>query len=492
MKRFLSLILGLSIIVTTLLLNVDNTKCDKSTGEVCAYDAIVGEFKYGDPYEYLEWIQDPEYIRDGWEQYIIASFLEHGYLTDKIDEITKLGLWEEDYVPPFGSANETVVAEIYDDNMNPIGLANMVKLSVARHYYSTAYNIIPSGYTPSTCKISKNKIKLKEYGPDALVQETVLGNIQVLKGDSKFDKTDSKWKNASERSDDYMIVHDGKVIAEDVTTYYEQGGYKGYKERMGKTEDKDKEKDSNKKPEKTSSNKPSKNNDKSEGKKEDKGSTPVDTANQHVHEYEKITEAATCEKEGLITYTCSCGESYTEVIPKIEHEWIEETVESTCTENGYIKSTCGLCGKEEIETLALADHEWAILEQKEATCTEEGYIKYICSVCGEEDTSTIEKTEHIFEMVEQKEPSCEEEGYSLYKCSICGEEDKRIIPATGHTPTVVNDGKKVITKCQVCDEILSEKEVETANKTVWLIVIGVILVALCGTGCWFVIRKRKK
>jgi hypothetical protein len=401
-----------------------------------------------------------------------------------------MGLWKEDYVPPFGKESETVVAKIYDDNKNPIGLANMVKLSVARHYYSTAYNIIPSGYTPSTCKISKTKIKLKEYGPDALVQEAVLGNIQVLKGDSKFDKTDSKWKNAAERTDDYVIVHDGKIITEDVTTYYEQGGYKGYKERLGKTEDK--EKDSSKKPEKTSSNKPSKNNNKSEGKKEDKGNTPVDTANQHVHEYEKTTEAATCEKEGLITYTCSCGESYTEVIPKLEHEWIEETVESTCTENGYIKSTCGLCGKEEIETLALVDHEWIILEEKEATCTEEGYIKYICKVCGEEDTSVTEKIEHNFEVVEQKDPTCTETGYVLYKCSVCGEEKKTEIAAEGHEPYVVTEDGKVITKCNKCGEVINETEVDKNSNATLLIVIGaIVLAATIGAGSFVVVKKRK-
>ena len=45
-------------------------------------------------------------------------------------------------------------------------------------------------------------------------------------------------------------------------------------------------------------------------------------ATGHSWESGKVTEAATCKKEGTKTYTCkNCGETKTESIPKTEHQW---------------------------------------------------------------------------------------------------------------------------------------------------------------------------
>lgn len=52
---------------------------------------------------------------------------------------------------------------------------------------------------------------------------------------------------------------------------------------------------------------------------------------QHEHHYEeKITEEPTCTKEGVRTYTCECGDSYTEPIPKKEHNYDENGVCKDC------------------------------------------------------------------------------------------------------------------------------------------------------------------
>ncbi|MBE6573067.1 MAG: hypothetical protein E7652_01600, partial [Ruminococcaceae bacterium] len=39
--------------------------------------------------------------------------------------------------------------------------------------------------------------------------------------------------------------------------------------------------------------------------------------NVHVHSYEEVTTPASCTEDGKIVYTCSCGDSYSEVIPAI-------------------------------------------------------------------------------------------------------------------------------------------------------------------------------
>jgi len=60
---------------------------------------------------------------------------------------------------------------------------------------------------------------------------------------------------------------------------------------------------------------------------------------------------ATCEAEGGMLYTClhiGCAETETRVIPKLVHELtLIETVEPTCTNNGYDLYRCSNCGEEE-------------------------------------------------------------------------------------------------------------------------------------------------
>lgn len=63
------------------------------------------------------------------------------------------------------------------------------------------------------------------------------------------------------------------------------------------------------------------------------------------HEWDEgvITTAATCEAEGVKTFTCTkCGETKTEVIPATGHAWGEWTVtqEPTCDEPGVETRIC--------------------------------------------------------------------------------------------------------------------------------------------------------
>ncbi|MBR7071008.1 MAG: hypothetical protein IKI29_02470 [Clostridia bacterium] len=65
---------------------------------------------------------------------------------------------------------------------------------------------------------------------------------------------------------------------------------------------------------------------------------------KHTHDYmfSDITKEATCGEEGVITYSCSCGDSYTERIPKsTSHDWES----ATCTS----PKRCKVCGKTEGE-----------------------------------------------------------------------------------------------------------------------------------------------
>ena len=63
------------------------------------------------------------------------------------------------------------------------------------------------------------------------------------------------------------------------------------------------------------------------------GKTPTTTAKPtegkaptaaHTHKYtSKVTKAATCAAEGVKTFTCSCGDTYTEKVATTAHKWGE-------------------------------------------------------------------------------------------------------------------------------------------------------------------------
>ena len=54
--------------------------------------------------------------------------------------------------------------------------------------------------------------------------------------------------------------------------------------------------------------------------------------NNHIHNYiEKILEHATCKNEGLMLYSCDCGDSYIDTIDTIDHN--------------YVNNYCKICGE---------------------------------------------------------------------------------------------------------------------------------------------------
>ncbi|MBQ3182035.1 MAG: InlB B-repeat-containing protein, partial [Clostridia bacterium] len=67
---------------------------------------------------------------------------------------------------------------------------------------------------------------------------------------------------------------------------------------------------------------------------------------EHTHKYtSKVTKAATCYAEGIMTYTCRCGDSYTEKIAKLDHEYVgSETLAPTCGAAGEYTYSCINCG----------------------------------------------------------------------------------------------------------------------------------------------------
>ena len=76
---------------------------------------------------------------------------------------------------------------------------------------------------------------------------------------------------------------------------------------------------------------------------------------EHEHSYEgMMTTMPTCTEEGIMSYTCSCGDSYTESVAALGHVWSDwETVkEATETEDGLKQRSCRRgCGAVEEEVI---------------------------------------------------------------------------------------------------------------------------------------------
>lgn len=157
------------------------------------------------------------------------------------------------------------------------------------------------------------------------------------------------------------------------------------------------------------------------------------TAPEHKHEYTaNLTTNPTCTEEGVMTYTCSCGDSYTEAYPKLEHQY-----ESTVT--------------------------------KEPNCAVEGEMTYTCTLCGDSYTEPIEVIAHTPGAAQVTlEPTCTKEGEKVIKCTVCGAViSTESIPMAEHEEgltkitvpeRLLKDGVKE-THCRNCDILLRSESV---------------------------------
>ncbi|MBR6620679.1 MAG: bacterial Ig-like domain-containing protein [Clostridia bacterium] len=80
----------------------------------------------------------------------------------------------------------------------------------------------------------------------------------------------------------------------------------------------------------------------------------VYTAVFHKHVYTgSIAIHPTCTQHGVMLYTCSCGDSYNEIIPALGHDWGRwiTVVEATPSSNGQKVRYCSRCGAAEYDVI---------------------------------------------------------------------------------------------------------------------------------------------
>ena len=103
----------------------------------------------------------------------------------------------------------------------------------------------------------------------------------------------------------------------------------------------------------------------------------------HTHAYTSAVTAPTCTAEGYTTYTCACGDTYTDTkVAATGHsfgEW-KTTKAATCLATGVETRTCSVCSAAETQDTAKAAHDY-IKTVTAPTKTTQGFTTNVCYVC---------------------------------------------------------------------------------------------------------------
>ena len=181
----------------------------------------------------------------------------------------------------------------------------------------------------------------------------------------------------------------------------------------------------------------------------------------HIHSYTQSERTGNDCIGYTVTYTCSCGDSYTETdyTGVTGHSYTVKRTEPTCLKEGSIVYTCSKCGDSFTVVLPLAEHSWSeswskdgaehwhectVCHEKkdvaahvwdegqvtsQATCTGEGVMTYTCTVCGGTKTEPIAALGHDYEWTVTLAPTKESEGTLTGVCSVCEDEQEITLPA---------------------------------------------------------------
>ena len=236
----------------------------------------------------------------------------------------------------------------------------------------------------------------------------------------------------------------------------------------------------------------------------------------HEHSYTaELTKAATCTEDGIMTYICSCGDSYTETVKATGHSYkLVSSSPSTCFEPSVSKYKCENCGNEITVTGKETDKHKYVITIHGATCTDVGYTEGTCSEChdsvmydfvsplGHDLTITrtpatckehseveyscsrcdyreivIDTDSSLAEHSYKKSvtaPTCTEQGFTKYTCSVCGDcYTSDNVPAKGHTdgewkvtkqPTTKAEGEKSLF-CKDCGKVIKTESIPKLKPT---------------------------
>ena len=183
------------------------------------------------------------------------------------------------------------------------------------------------------------------------------------------------------------------------------------------------------------------------------------------HSYEPVVIPATCTAGGRTTYTCHCGDSFSdnEIAPLGHDVSLREIVTApTCTQEGLEQLSCSRCSYSEVHTLPATGHRYeAVVTQP--TCTKQGYTTYICrcglSYVGDYTAATGHRYEAVITA-----PTCTTRGKVTQVCPCGMSYVSAHLPATGHS---YENG--ICTGCGIGDPNAAALKVEAAESIAYTV-----------------------
>ncbi len=118
------------------------------------------------------------------------------------------------------------------------------------------------------------------------------------------------------------------------------------------------------------------------------------------HTYgEPVWVAPTCTEKGYNKHTCTvCGEWYTtDEVEPLGHSYTETRQEPDCLTDGSVTYHCNTCGDEYTEILPAEGHAYTSKLIKDSTCTKLGEMQFTCTVCGDKQTEPIALKAHDYQ-----------------------------------------------------------------------------------------------
>lgn len=109
-------------------------------------------------------------------------------------------------------------------------------------------------------------------------------------------------------------------------------------------------------------------------------------------------------------------------------------------------------------------HEYELTESKAASCTEDGYEKYHCDLCGGDKKETLKKLGHSMEDVRRVEPTDDKDGEYVQRCTRCGYEKIEVLPMLKKTTESKTEEKQEKTR-KAFEKSVEETEPKETKST---------------------------
>ena len=170
---------------------------------------------------------------------------------------------------------------------------------------------------------------------------------------------------------------------------------------------------------------------------------------------QKSVTHATCTSSGKIDYECFCGETDTDLIAALGHDFSEiDVISPTCSQGGYTIKGCSRCSEFEVVTGSETDridHEWATKEVIQPDCDDSGLVTYWCRQCGDTYSEFIDALghnyvdlactrcgysilcDHSYRLIETTQSTCTKNGQQSFECSLCGDTYSKTLALKSHS-----------------------------------------------------------